>query len=104
MKQYPDTEPSNGAPVAVALLVVGISLNTTGVVLVALRGMVWPGLLLMVAGIGILLFAVFQLTADARRGRTEEQAAAGTKGGRGPGDSNRDADSRAEHGGEARDG
>jgi hypothetical protein len=93
MKQSPVTEPSNGAAVAVALLVLGIALNTLGVVLVALRGIGWPGLLLMLAGIGILLYSVFRLTVDARRGQAEERSAARSEGGRGRGRSDSDSGS-----------
>ncbi len=104
MKQSPGTEPSNGAPVAVALLVVGISLNTLGVVLVALRGIGWPGFLLMLAGIGILLYSVYQLTVDARRGHAEERSAGRTKGGQGGDTSGNDMASPNERGTEGRDG
>jgi hypothetical protein len=103
MKQSPGTEPANGAPVAVALLVVGISLNTLGVVLVALRGIGWPGFLLMLMGIGILLYSVFQLTVDARRGQAEERSAPSTDK-RGRGRSKKDADSTGGRGKEGLDG
>jgi hypothetical protein len=104
MKQSPDTEPSSGAAVAVTLLVLGISLNTLGVVLVALRGIGWPGFLLMLAGIGILLYSVYQLTVDARRGHADERSAARSKRGQGGDTSGNDTASPTERGTEGRDG
>lgn len=59
---------TNGAEAAiVAVLILGISLNTLGVVLVALRGAGWPAFALMLLGLALLLYAVLRLTAAAKR-------------------------------------
>jgi hypothetical protein len=47
--------------------VIGISINTMGVVFVALRGIGWLGFGLMLLGMALLLFAVVTLAAEARR-------------------------------------
>jgi hypothetical protein len=68
-----DEGPKESQPAGVlAVLVIGISLNTLGVVLVALRGIGWAGFGLMVAGMAMLLFAVVRLAAEARRNRADE--------------------------------
>jgi hypothetical protein len=54
------------------VLVVGIALNTLGVVLVALRGIGWSGFALMLAGIALLLLAAVSLATQARRKQPEE--------------------------------
>ncbi len=67
LKQSEAESQSPGTAGALAALVIGITINTLGVVFVALRGVGWVGFALMLLGIALLLFAVVRLTADARR-------------------------------------
>jgi high-affinity Fe2+/Pb2+ permease len=63
---------TEGMTGTLAALVIGISLNTLGVVLVALRGIGWVGFALMVIGIVLMLSAIVRLTAAARRRQAGE--------------------------------
>jgi len=71
MKQSPKSGEEAQSSASLAMLVIGISLNSLGVALIALRGIAWTGMLLMVVGIGLLLASVVRLTAEARRSRAE---------------------------------
>lgn len=67
MNKPPDERVTDRTAAPLALLVIGISINTLGVVLVALRGVGWIGFLLMLVGIAMLLYSVVRLAAEARR-------------------------------------
>jgi predicted phage tail protein len=75
MKESLEPDASNRTAAVLAILVIGIALNTLGVTLVALRGVGWLGFLLMLTGIGMLLFSVVQLSAEARRKKNERDPA-----------------------------
>ncbi|CAN5692589.1 hypothetical protein BH23GEM6_BH23GEM6_25690 [soil metagenome] len=67
MKQSANSEKPGQPAAALAMLVIGISLNAVGVVMIALRGIAWIGLLLMLVGLALLLISTLRITADARR-------------------------------------
>jgi hypothetical protein len=71
MKQSPKSGEAAQSSASLAMLVIGISLNSLGVVLIALRGIAWIGMLLMVVGIGLLLASAVRLSAETRRSRAE---------------------------------
>jgi|GEM_PF-5682458 len=73
MKQSQQSETPAEPAAALAMLVIGITLNTLGVVMIALRGIQWFGMLLMILGLGLLLISVLRLTAEARRRQDDQR-------------------------------
>lgn len=65
----PAGRPTPRSTAAIVVMVIGIVTNMLGVVAVALRGASWYGFLLMIIGIGLLIYAIVALTMEARRNK-----------------------------------
>jgi hypothetical protein len=63
----PDPRPARpNPPLPMAILVIGITLNSLGVILVALRGIGWLGFSVMAIGLALLVAAVVMLISASR--------------------------------------